>query len=366
MSGNIKRSSDLEKINAALIESPIPMIITDPEAKILFTNKGIETMTGYAIEEVLGKTPSIWGGQMSRDFYADLWDTIKSKKEIFIGELTNKNKAGQLFPAQVEIAPILNKEGEVDFYVGTYQDIGKIKEVGRAQNEFVALVSHQLRTPLTAVKWLIEILLQEKYGVLTDKQEEAMINIYNSNERLITLVNDLLNASRIESGGIMASLSPIDLIEETKEIIKIYKPLAYSNKQKIIFNYREIPKLINADKILYSQIVQNLLSNALIYGEKNSDIIISLEKDREYITVRVVNSGYPISLMEQKSLFTKFFRGEEAKKVNTRGSGLGLYIVKEAVGKLGGKVDFSSTKEKTEFYFTIPLKGPEAKPAIKK
>jgi len=353
----MKKILDFKKIHFALLHSSIPILVTDSAGKIIFANKGIESMTGYSMKEVLGKTPSIWGGQMDEVFYKNLWDTIKNQKKIFIGELVNKNKNGQLYPVEVDISPILNKVGEVKFFVGTEHDVSRAKEADRAQNEFVSLVSHQLRTPLTAMKWLIEILLREKYGVLTDKQEEAMINIYSSNERLINLVNDLLNISRVQAGVIPVSLSPINIIEDTKQLIKIYKPLAVSKKQKIILRYHEIPKIITIDPVLYSQILQNLLGNALTYGRAKSDVTISLSKETDFINVRVINLGDQIPLLDQKNLFHKFFRGEHAKKINARGTGLGLYIVKQTVEKIGGKVGFSSTKEKTEFHFTLPLKG---------
>jgi len=365
MADNGKRILNFKKFYFALLQSSIPLVVTDAAGKIIFANKGIGSITGYSTEEVLGKTPSIWGRQMGKEFYKNLWDTIKKQKKPFVGELINKNKNGQLFPVGIDIAPILNEKGEIEFFVSTEYDISKIKEAERAQEEFVALVSHQLRTPLTAVKWLIEILLREKYGVLTDKQEEAMINIYGSNERLINLVNDLLSVSRVRSGSIAVSPAAINLIEDTKQIITIYRPQAVSRKQKIVLKHRKIPKMVVIDPVLYSQIVQNLLSNALIYSEANSEISISLDRAGDLIIVRIANSGDPIPLIEQKSLFSKFFRGEQAKKMNTHGTGLGLFIVKEAVEKLGGKIGFSSTKERTEFYFTFPLKEPAVKPIHK-
>lgn len=364
MDGNVEKIPDFKKINFALLQSSIPIVVTDPAGKIIFANKGIESTTGYSIKEVLGKTPSLWGGQMSDDFYKKLWDTIKDQKKIFVGEMINKNKNGRLYPIEADIAPVLNEKGEVEFFVSTEHDISKIKEAERAQNEFVALVSHQLRTPLTAVKWLIEVLLREKYGVLTDKQEEAMINIYSSNERLINLVNDFLTISKVESGSITVSLSPVELIEITKQIIKLYGPQARSRKQKIVFNCQKIPKTIITDPVLYSQILQNLLGNALTYGAANSDVTVSLDPEKDFVAVRVSNFGDPIPSAEQKNMFVRFFRGEAAKKINTRGTGLGLFIAKEAAEKLGGKIGFSSTEEKTEFYFSLPSKESAPQPML--
>lgn len=350
-----KRILDLKKLYFVLLQSSMPVVVTDSNGKIVFANKGIELISGYSKKEVLGKTPAVWGGKMSKDFYENLWDTLKNKKKVFIGEILNKKKNGQLYPVEVNITPILNKKGVVEFFVGTEHDISKFKERERYQREFISLVSHQLRTPLAAMKWVIEILLQEKYGFLSDKQEEAMINIYSSNERLINLVNDLLNINKIEAGGAIVSLSPVDIIKDTKQLIKIFKPLSLSKKQKIVFIYHKIPKIIIIDPILYSQIIQNLLSNALTYGKENSDVIISLDREKDFMIVRVTNFGDMIPLTDRKNLFTKFFRGERAKKINTHGTGLGLYIIKQVVDKLGGKVGFSSTKKKTEFYFTFPL-----------
>ena len=366
MVSNIKKTLNFKKLYSALSKSKIPLIVTDLDGKIIFVNKGIEFITGYSIEEVLGKTPSVWGGQMNEAFYKKLWDTIKRQKKNFTGKIINKNKNGQLFPVGIDISPVLNKKGEIEFFVATEYDMSKIKEAEQAIEEFISIASHQLKTPLTAIKWTIESLLLEKHGTLTDKQEEAMINIHSSNERLINLVNDLLNINIVESGGVIASSESLNIVQDISRVIKLYKPLALSRKQKIIFNKGKVPKMIIVDPILYSQIVQNLLSNALLYGKLNSNITVSLDRKKGFIIMRITNFGDQIPLMEQKSLFDKFFRGEEAKKMNVNGTGLGLYITKTAVEKIGGEIGFSSTKQKTEFYFTFPAKEPKSKSMSKR
>src|SRR3989344_5533840 len=167
-----KLAKEMEKFKQAVDGASDHIIITDPEGTILYGNKAVENITGYTPEEAVGKKAGqIWGGRMSKEFYEKLWRTIKTEKKSFIGEVVNTRKNGEIYTAELRIAPILAKNGEVQFFVGIERDITKMKEVEQMKSDFVSFTSHQLRTPLTVIKWNSEMLKSVDNGKLTREQK---------------------------------------------------------------------------------------------------------------------------------------------------------------------------------------------------
>ncbi|MFA5829524.1 MAG: PAS domain-containing protein [Candidatus Gracilibacteria bacterium] len=184
-----------------VVEASTHLIITDPDDKILYANKGVKVVTGYDPKEMIGKSSGkLWGGNMPKKFYKDMWNTIYKDKKVFRGEVQNKRKNGELYDAEIVITPVLDSKRNVEFFVGTEHDITKLRELDRMKSEFISLASHQLREPLTAIKWFAELLSKNKQHKLNEEQRDYVHGIIVSNERSIRLVSDLLNLSRIEMG----------------------------------------------------------------------------------------------------------------------------------------------------------------------
>lgn len=364
---------DLKKFQMAVADASDHIIITDPEGIILYANAAAEKITGYPEKEMLGKKPSLWGKQMSKEFYQKMWKTIKTDKKIFIGELTNKKKNGEKYIAEAHISPILDSRGKIIFFVGIERDITKAKEIDRAKTELISLASHQLRTPLTAVKWYAEMLAAQKAGKLMPKQKKYLDEIYRGNERMITLVSALLNVSRIELGTFAINPEPEDITKIAENALLDLRPQI---KNKKIFLKKEydpaLPK-INVDAKLLRIVFQNILSNAVKYTGKNGKIDLSISKQKTDVLIKVSDSGIGIPKEDQSKIFTKLFRTDNAKIADPNGTGLGLYIVKSIIDASGGKIWFSSPGESasggeskknkgTTFYVTLPLQGVKRKP----
>ncbi len=161
---------ELEKFYKAVASAGEHIIITDFDGKIIYANKAAEEITGYSMKEMLGQTPRLWGGLMPREFYEKMWKTIKEDKKPFRGEIQNKKKNGQLYFANTRISPVLDENGNAKFFVGIERDISEEKALEKARADLLTLASHQLRTPLSGTKWLIETLRRGVLGRINKKQ----------------------------------------------------------------------------------------------------------------------------------------------------------------------------------------------------
>ena len=353
---SIQLAKDLEKFKLAVALSSDHIQITNPDQILVYMNEAAEKITGYTQKESLGKKIAGLWRNMSKSVYKDFWHTIHNEKKPFIGEIINRRKNGEEYPAAVQVFPLLDKKGEIIFFVGIERDITKSKEVDKMKSEFISLASHQLRTPLSGIKWLTEILLGDKVGSLSTDQREFLSQIKESNERMIKLVNDLLDISHIETGEKFSiSKSDCDFVEILNTVIHEQKILA--EKKSLKFRYlHELPSklIIKVDGEKVMQVIANFVSNAIKYSNPETEIIIDLNVTNE-ITFMVRNVGILINSDEEKNIFGKFYRTNLAKSTDPGGSGLGLYIAKAIVEGHGGKIWFTSKEgEGTSFYFSLP------------
>lgn len=226
----------------------------------------------------------------------------------------------------------------------------QLHQIDKAKTEFVSLASHQLRTPPATIKWYCEALLAQNFGPLSPKQKEYLEEVYQSNKRMIDLIDSLLAVSRIEIGAFTVTPEPTHLDGIMDDILGELKIEIANKKLKIGKNYRVHDAFINTDPKLVRIIFQNLLSNAVDYSREGGKIAIEMKKDKNGLDIKIIDNGCGIPKNAQAKIFTKFYRADNARIIKPDGSGIGLYMIKSITEGLGGTIGFQSSKSGTTFF----------------
>ncbi len=238
------------------------------------------------------------------------------------------------------------------------RDVTEEQLSDQMKSEFVSLASHQLRTPLTATKWLIERLRKSQTGPLNPKQLEIVSHLSQSTIRQIRLVNDLLNISRLESGRVSVTPRPTNLEELLQDIQSELSHIFKAKHQKISLDITtKVPKALNIDPMLIREVILNLLSNASKYSPQKTTIKVSITRKDDDIVFNVQDAGMGIPTQDQPQIFSRFYRASNVISKDIEGTGLGLYLVKMIVNASGGEITFTSSNQGTTFIFTLPRKG---------
>lgn len=398
--------NELMKFKDAVEQSTISIVITDINGNIEYVNKYFEKITGYTFNEVINQNPKILNsGYHSKEFYQDLWNTIKNGN-TWQGILRNKKKNGEYYFEENIINPIKDKNGNIINFLGIKSDItkrlkmeeelneyrekleelvktrtleletineelvrkyqtekeleqklqeslAKEKELNEMKNKFVASVSHEFRTPLSAILSSVQII--KKYGDKLD--EEKLENHYSKIEfatnHIVNLLDDILLISRADREILKNNPQRFIL----SEIIDLTIQLQKSNLKRgqvinLKLNYPQNEIFI--DNKLLQHIIGNLLSNALKYSDENSIIDLDIEEKNENLSITVKDKGIGIAEEDLPYIFEPFYRTENSK--NIKGTGLGLNIVKRCVELMNGTIKVESKiNEGTIFNVIIPL-----------
>lgn len=330
------------------------LILFDANLNISLINPIAASLLKLNPEKLLGKNIS--------EFYSI--SGLDKLAQVLVAD----NKIKKLFREEVEInqnlilevsTVFLSQQKEIIGTMVILHDVTREKIVERMKSEFVSLAAHQLRTPLSAIKWTLGTLLAGDFGELAADQKNYVKMAYQSNQRLIDLINDLLNVTRIEEGRFVYNTTPMDIEQMVESMIQSYKREVIGEKRltlTFVKPKQKLPKVeVDAEKINLA--IQNFIDNAIKYTPSGGKITVSLELIDKEIKFSVKDTGIGIPKDQQERIFTKFFRAPEAVKMATEGSGLGLYITKNIVEAHGGKIGFESEKGKgSTFWFTLPIK----------
>lgn len=345
----------------------------DKEGRVILFNRKAVTMTGFSAKEIIGNHYNhsikfIRGtdNKPSEDFIAEAMKT--GHKTTMADNTLLIKKNGSKISVADSAEPIRYIHGVLIGCVVVFRDITQEKETDKAKSEFISVASHQLKTPATIVSSYTEMLLSGSNSVTTSKQKEYVNEIRSANQRMIDIINTLLNVSRIEMGIFSVDPMPIDFIAVLKNSVKEARANLEEKHLILKEEFHQLTHMIAVDKLLLGMVFSNLISNSIRYTAMGGTITVkSLEvkKDERInnkiikensLLVSVADNGCGIPLNQQDKVFTKFFRSDNARSEHTAGTGLGLYIVKSILDHIGGDVWFlSKEKEGSTFSFTIPL-----------
>lgn len=275
-----------------------------------------------------------------------------------------QRKGGKIIPVSSTASPFMVRDKPKGAVV-IFRDVSREAQIERAKDEFVSIASHQLRSPLTSIRLFTELLASSAKNRLTKKEHEYIKKILFSTEKMIDLATDYLNISRIELGQLVVTPRPTSLEELIEKRVEEMKPVAAANHVTLEYKSNltkreEIP----LDRDLVGQVIHNLLSNAIRYTGNQSKqkglVTVNLKRTRKYYDITVADNGIGIPQRARSRIFERFYRADNAVRIESEGSGLGLYLVKKIIEGTGGKISYKSRENKgTAFTICIPLKGME-------
>jgi PAS domain S-box-containing protein len=386
-----KVENELEEISAknqAILTSiGDGLIAIDKNGIITFVNQATGKMLGWDIKEIVGKPMrdicqalNEQGSPISyenRPVSKIVLSDKKTASTYIFNSTYYLRKDKTKFPVAITITPII-MDNEIIGAIEVFRDITKEKEIDKAKTEFVSLASHQLKTPLTMINWYSEILLDNSLGKINEEQKKHLNAIYNGGKRLVSLVNAMLNVSRIELGTFIVKPKLMSMADLAYSVIGEFEHELKNKKISLRKNFnKNIPK-IPADPKLLRIILQNLLSNAVKYTLPKGKISLKInllkagrfvdgkKSTKDSIIISVTDNGIGIPKNQQNEIFKKLFRADNARNFNPDGTGLGLYIVKSIINQAGGEISFESIENKgTTFYASIPREGMKKKEGTK-
>ena len=352
--------NERDRVSAIIEHLPNGIILIDNYHQITFANKHATELMELPQQSVVDlkiTKKNLSKNKAYRHIYQVFFPTERYRSPTLKQEYEITLDNHQETVLKIETVLVTNPENQILGFMKVIHDVTREKAVDRMKSEFISIAAHQLRTPLSAIKWSLKMVLDGDLGKPTPEILEFINKSYATNERMIRLVNDLLNVSRIEEGRFFYKFSPVNLVEFLNGMVLDFIPLC---KDKNITIDWKPPKdnipLIQGDADHLRLAIQNLLDNALKYTPINGTITISLAAPKKagIVVLRIKDTGVGIPQEEQKRIFTKFFRGTNVLKMQTDGSGLGLFIVKNIIERHDGTIAFESSTKGTMFIIKFP------------
>jgi two-component system phosphate regulon sensor histidine kinase PhoR len=343
-----------------------PIIVLDEDHRFYLFNPAAQEILGVGIPDL--KKKILDGKKKSSEKYSleNYRSLIKIKFKVkqiteerihdISVEEVSLNHLGEDRVYKVITSKVTGDHGEYYGVMKIFYDLTREKRIDRMKSEFISVAAHQLRTPLSAIKWVVDMVVKGDAGKINKEQADLLTKAYKSNERMIRLVDDLLNVSRIEEGRFGYNFARYKFDEIINIAIDDIKTKADKKGVAILLDVEpSIPEIeVDRDRIL--MVLENLLDNAVKYTPAGGKIQLKAKAVLSELEVRVKDDGIGIPEKDQAKLFSKFFRAENVVRMETEGTGLGLFIAKNIIEKHHGRLGYNSREnEGTEFWFSIPM-----------
>ncbi|MBI4290937.1 MAG: PAS domain-containing protein [Betaproteobacteria bacterium] len=338
-----------------LITNSVPAVIVyqDTGERIRFCNQMMAKMVGLRPEDAIGRPlREVLGEEVYRKIGPYVRRALAGEEVHF--ERTQITPTGQM-ELSVNYVPRRDERGEVEGFYSLATDITELKRLDRMKSEFVSTVSHELRTPLTSIRGSLGVLAGGVAGPLPDKARGFIDIAMNNCERLIRLINDILDMEKIESGKMTFQLRVLDLMELVAQVVKANEGFAAQHKVRLRIVAERPGAKVHADGDRLAQVLTNFISNACKFSTADSSVDIAVSAEGKRIRVGVADHGPGISEEFRKRIFQKFSQADSSDVRQKGGTGLGLSISKAIVEGLGGEIGFETEPAKgATFYFLLP------------
>lgn len=336
-------SARLEAVFASMGEG---MIATDEKGVITRVNKVASDILGKSKNELVGKhfpktVIALHENGNPIDIYERPITQAFLTGKTVSGQICYRNKNGQSVPVYATVSPVI-LAGRPIGAIEVFRDLSAEIANEKLKSDFISIASHQLRTPLSAIHMYTRMLQEGMAGALSVDQARFTNIVLQSVERMNELIDTLLNITRIEAGSIGVSFQPVGMDDLVEQITTEFIPEARSKNIRLISNiHKPLPKIIS-DSLLIKEVCANIISNAIKYTPAGGRVGIGLNAEKSFVVFEVNDTGYGIPKADQSHIFTKFFRAGNIGSKDVSGTGLGLYLTKTIVEKLGGELTFTS------------------------
>jgi PAS domain S-box-containing protein len=335
-------------------QSPVPYLTLDKRGRVTTCNQAAARLLHKDKDELIGTT------------IADRFVADEGALDDVTFTLTKLQSGSPIVDSELQIQTYTTEIRYVSLSVFTNEtfdqrlvslvDITHHKIVDKAKSEFVALATHQLRTPVAAIRWNVELLERSLRTTVTEKQQNYLLKVNRNVTRMLALINDFLSVSKLETGSFATNPEPLELGAYLPTIVEEFEGQIKEKNITLTVTYNPNPFTLTTDSRLFHIITSNLLSNAVKYVRPNDSIAFGYVVEGSTLVFTVADSGIGIPAEQLPRLFSKFFRASNAMQHRAEGTGLGLYIVQESINKLGGTIDVSSVENQgTTFVVRLPL-----------
>lgn len=338
------------------------VIAINQDRKIVIFNRAASQLTRYTADEALNSSYDTILKFLNEKDDEPAEDFIKRS---FGGEIYEKSehlmilrKDDEKIPVSPSVGLILSPGKKVNGLVVVLRDITEERKLDRLKDEFVSVASHELRTPMSAIKSLISMIFDKDFGPISSGLEDPLKDMALSIDRLIQLVNDMLDVSRIEAGRVKISLSDVPVKDVIEESVDLMKPLAKQKELAIEIEPFEL-NIVQADPNKFKQIINNLIGNAIKFTDKGKITVSSYKDNEQLVNISITDTGVGIAPQDKDKLFAKFSQIFSSQQGKPAGTGLGLYISREFARKMGGDlwIDHSEVGKGSTFTFSLPIAG---------
>jgi len=359
---------DLERnqINAMVSSINDPAISYTDNFEIILVNKAMEKFIGISKKELIGKhiTPELSNdarfGLLSKIVFPSLAPVVLEKSiDAYPERIKVKFYRPKELIVEIITTKVIDEKGKVYGFLRIIHDLTKEEVLRKTQSDFITIVAHQLRTPLSGLSWILEMLANKESGTLTLEQEKLIDDGRKAMKESLKTVEDLLNAAQIEEGRFGFQFSANNIEKIIENVLIKFEPVSKINNVKLIFQRPEFQlEPFVMDSLRVKLVLEILVDNALKYNVKNGEVRIKINpmEGKPFILISVEDTGIGISREDLARLFTKFFRSKAALKGQTSGIGLGLYLAKNIIDGHGGKIWAKSALGRGSiFTFSLPL-----------